>query len=79
MTQSRTNHIEAALYAYLDNEMVAALDFTRTGDDLCVNLVFVKLQFRRRGTGSALARYFVTQHTGAIISWASRMYTNDAL
>jgi GNAT superfamily N-acetyltransferase len=68
-TTSCADRIEVVLYAYLENEMVAALDFTRMDDGVCVNTVFVKPQFRRRGIGSALVRHIAT---AAKISWAGR-------
>lgn len=63
---------EAVLYAYLNNELVAALDSTRLDGGVCVNMVFVKPQYRRRGIGSALIRHMTAQHPRAIITWTER-------
>lgn len=79
VTDLRIDRIEAVLYAYLDGEMVAALDFTKTDDDVRVNTVFVKLQFRRRGIGSALARYLAAQHPGAQIKCPRESDHNSVL
>ena len=62
----------AVLYAYLDGEQVAALDFTRKDGDIHVNMLFVKPQFRRRGIASALARHLASQYPGARISCRER-------
>jgi GNAT superfamily N-acetyltransferase len=69
VTASGADRSEVVLYAYLENEMVAALDLTRMDDGVCVNTVFVKPQFRRRGIGSALVRHIAA---AAKISWAGR-------
>jgi GNAT superfamily N-acetyltransferase len=69
VTTSGADRSEVVLYAYLENQMVAALDFTRMDDGVCMNTVFVKPQFRRRGIGSALVRHIAT---AAKISWAGR-------
>lgn len=47
----------AILYAYMHGELIGALDFSRTGEGIRVNTIFVKPDFRRRGVGMALVRY----------------------
>ena len=72
VTVSSFDRIEAVLYAYVNSEQVAALDFIKSGHGICVNVIFVKPEFRRRGIGSALVRHLITQHPGLIITCPSR-------
>jgi GNAT superfamily N-acetyltransferase len=65
VTASCFDRIEAVLYAYMNNELVAALDFTKTDHGVCINMVFVKPEFRRRGIGSVLVRHLVVLYPGA--------------
>jgi GNAT superfamily N-acetyltransferase len=62
VTASCFDRFDAVLYAYVNNERVAALDFTKTYHDICINMVFVKPEFRRRGIGSALVQHLVALH-----------------
>jgi GNAT superfamily N-acetyltransferase len=78
VTVSCFERIEAVLYAYMNNERVAALDFIRSDQGVCVNMVFVKPEFRRRGIGSALVQHLITQYPSMKITCTSRLVGSDA-
>jgi GNAT superfamily N-acetyltransferase len=78
VTVSSFDRIEAVLYAYLNNEQVAALDFIKSAHGICVNVVFVKPEFRRRGIGSALVQHLITQYPGLKITCPSQYAGSDA-
>jgi ribosomal protein S18 acetylase RimI-like enzyme len=71
VTASCSDRIEAAFYASVNNEQVAALDFTKSDRGLCINMVFVKPQFRRRGIGSALLRHLMMRYPGMALTCSS--------
>lgn len=70
VTVSSFDRTEAVLYAYVNNEQVAALDFTKSEHRIYVNVVIVKPEFRRRGIGSALVQHLITQYPGLIICFS---------
>ena len=72
VTASCSDRIEAVLYAYMNNERVAALDFMKSDHGICVNMVFVKPEFRRRGIGSALVQHLAVLYPGTKFTCASR-------
>lgn len=72
VTVSCVDRIEAVLYAYMNNERIAALDFTRSDQGVCVNMVFVKPEFRHRGIGSALVQHLVMLYPGMKIRCTSQ-------
>jgi len=72
VTASRSDRIEATLYASMNSEQVAALDFVKSGQGLFVNMLFVKPRFRRRGIGSALLRYLMMRYPGAALACSSQ-------
>jgi GNAT superfamily N-acetyltransferase len=57
VTHACGDRSDAVLHAWLDGELIAALDFTLAAGMLRINLVFVKPQFRRRGIAAALLRH----------------------
>ena len=59
---SAVDGMHAVLYAYVDAEQVAALDFMRSEDNVSINMVYVKPQFRRCGIGSALVRHLASRY-----------------
>jgi GNAT superfamily N-acetyltransferase len=61
--------VNTILYAYVDDYMIAALDFTLRTEDLYINLVFVKPEFRRRGIGLALTRYLLDRYPREKVQW----------
>ena len=72
VTASCSGRIEAVLYAYMDNEQVAALDFMKSDHGICINMVFVKPEFRRRGIGSALVQHLAALYPGTKFTCAFR-------
>lgn len=78
VTASCFDRIEAVLYAYMNNELVAALDFTKTDHGVCVNMEFVKPEFRRRGIGSVLVRHLVVLYPGAKFTCVSQCAGSNA-
>lgn len=57
VTATDRDGVQAVLYAHVGNEQVGALDYTRRGDAVCINLIFVVPQFRQCGVGGALRRH----------------------
>ena len=49
--------VQAVLYAHVGNEQVGALDYTRSGDAVSINLIFVVPQFRQCGVDRALRQH----------------------
>lgn len=78
VTVSSFDRTEAVLYAYVYNEQVAALDFIKSDHGICVNVVFVKPEFRRRGIGSALVQHLITQYPSLKITCPSQYAGSDA-
>ncbi|CDG85272.1 GNAT family N-acetyltransferase [Janthinobacterium agaricidamnosum] len=62
------------LYAYVAGEQVAALDFTASGDNVTVNVIYVKPCWRRQGIATALTRHLLRRYPHAAIG-ADRTYT----
>jgi GNAT superfamily N-acetyltransferase len=72
VTVSCLDRIEAVLYAFMNNDRVAALDFIKSDQGVCVNMVFVKPEYRRRGIGSALVQHLVMLYPSMKITCTSR-------
>jgi GNAT superfamily N-acetyltransferase len=70
VTASCFDRIDAVLYAYMNNARVAALDFTKTYHQICINMVFVKPEFRRCGIGSALVQHLVALYPDTKVTCA---------
>lgn len=78
VTVSCVGRIEAVLYASMNNERVAALDFIKSDQGVCINMVFVKPTFRGRGIGSALVQHLIMLYPNMKITCTSRRSGDDA-
>jgi ribosomal protein S18 acetylase RimI-like enzyme len=48
------SQVDAVLHAYVDGQLIGALDFTRTSHRIHINVIYVKPDFRHRGVARAL-------------------------
>lgn len=66
----RENVADAVFHAYLGMELVAALHCTRMDSRFCIDMVYVKPQYRRRGIAAALVRHLTERHPGATVTYS---------
>jgi ribosomal protein S18 acetylase RimI-like enzyme len=70
--------MNGVLYAYVGDQLIGALDFTQAGHDVCINVLYVKSGFRRRGVGTALTSSLLQRHPGSTVRYASSRKSDDS-
>lgn len=58
---------DAVLHAYMDGQLIGALDFTCAARRIRVNVLYVKPDFRRRGVARALLRHLSRRYPDCVI------------
>jgi len=83
VTALRRDGVDAVLYAHAyahaGARQVGALGYTRTGDALRIDVIYVTPHFRRRGVGRALLRHLRERYPGLVIVFNRAMATGGTI
>lgn len=64
------SQLNAVLYAYVEDQITGALDFSRTNEKIQINTIYVRPDFRARGIGTALAKFLLLRYPNEKVLFA---------